>query len=145
MAGQVVEPPPEHPDIVLPGIVQDGVKWGAIRGATALLHGGAFEAFSIVLIESMTAGVPVLVNGRCHPMREHCERSGGGMWFESYATFEASVDRLVHDEALRALLAARGLAYVAANFTWPVLIDRYTAFLARVAERTRRARPTAAA
>lgn len=138
MAGQVVEAPPAHPDIVLPGMIHDEVKWGALRGASAVVMPSAFEAFSLIVIEGMTAGVPVIVNGRCHPTREHCERSGGGLWFESYATFEAVVDRLLGDDALRAGIGARGRSYVEANFRWPVLIDRYSAFLERVAARTHR-------
>jgi glycosyltransferase involved in cell wall biosynthesis len=145
LAGQVVEPPPEHDDIVLPGMVHDEIKWGALRGAAALVSPSAFEAFSIILVEGWTAGVPVLVNGRCHPTREHCERSGGGLWYESYATFEVAVDHLVHDEPMRHALAERGAAYVEANFRWPGLIDRYTSFLGRVADRRRRAAATAAA
>lgn len=138
LLGQVVEPPPAHPDIVMPGPVSGAVKWGALRGATAMVHPSAYEAFSIAVIEGWTAGLPLLVNGRCHPTREHCERSGGGLWFESYATFEVAVDRLVRDADLRRSLAARGSAYVDANFRWPGLIDRYSAFLERVAARTRR-------
>ena len=138
MAGQVVEAPRAHPDIVLPGMIHDEVKWGALRGASAVVMPSAFEAFSLIVIEGMTAGVPVVVNGRCHPTREHCERSGGGLWFESYATFEAVVDRLLGDDALRTRIGARGRSYVEANFRWPVLIDRYSGFLEQVAGRTRR-------
>ena len=55
--------------------------------------------------------------------------SGGGFAFDSYARFEAVVDRLVADPGLRAGLAARGSAYVAERFLWPAVIDRYTTFL----------------
>jgi glycosyltransferase involved in cell wall biosynthesis len=129
LAGQVVEPPAPHPDVVLPGIVDDAVKWGALRGATTVVSPGAYEAFSILVVEGWTAGVPLLVNGRCPPTREHCERSGGGLWFDSYAAFEVVVDRLLADPSLRAALAERGRRYVDATFAWPVLIDRYARFL----------------
>jgi glycosyltransferase involved in cell wall biosynthesis len=135
LAGQVVEPPPDHPDVLVTGPVDDATKWGLLRGATAVVSPGAFEAFSLLVIEGWTAGAPVLVNGRCRPTREHAERSGAGLWYESYAGFESILDRLLADPAAGAALAARGRAYVDANFSWPVLIDRYANFLETVAAR----------
>ena len=129
LVGQVAEPPEPHPDIVFTGLVPEDVKWGALRGASVYVTPSAYESFSLVVLESWVAGVPVLVNARCGATREHCERSGGGLWFDDYAHFEAAVDRLLGDEALRERLAARGRAYVDGNFRWPVLIDRYAAFL----------------
>ena len=135
LAGPVVDRPPSHPDIVVTGPVDEDVKWGLLRSATALVSPSPFEAFSIVLVEAWTAGIPVLVNGACLATSEHAARSGGGLPFTSYAQFEVSLDRLVSDARLRARLARRGAAYVERNFTWPVIIERYRAFLERAAER----------
>lgn len=131
-AGPVVQQPPAHPDIDVLGPVDDDVKWGLLRSATTLVSPSYFEAFSIVLMEAWTARTPVLVNGHCLATREHCERSGGGLWFEGYAEFEAAVDRLVGDEAARQALAGAGGRYVEENFRWPVIIDRYRGFLQRL-------------
>jgi glycosyltransferase involved in cell wall biosynthesis len=82
-----------------------------------------------VVLEAWVSGVPVVVNGRCAVTREHCERSGGGLWFDGYAQFEAVIDRLVADDELRAALAARGAAYVDRSYRWPAIANRYEAFL----------------
>ena len=79
----------------------------------------------------------MLVNGACGPTREHCERSGGGLWFTSYPEFEAVLDRLVSDAGLRAALGRRGRDFVDRHFRWPVLIARYDRFLTTVVERGR--------
>jgi glycosyltransferase involved in cell wall biosynthesis len=55
------------------------------------------------------------------------------LWFGSYATFEAVVDRLLADDGLRARLGAAGVSYAAEHYRWPVVLDRYTAFLSRIA------------
>jgi glycosyltransferase involved in cell wall biosynthesis len=127
-AGQVVHELPSHSDIVVVGIVDEPVKWGLLRGTVALVSPSANESFSLVLLEAWVAGVPAMVNGRCAVTREHCERSGGGLWFDGYAQFEAMLDRL-GDADLRAALAERGAAYVDRSYRWPTLVSRYEAFL----------------
>lgn len=133
LIGPVVDQPDPHPDVLVVGPVDEPTKWGAIRGSVALVSPSAFEAFSLVVVEGWTAGVPVVVHGRCAPTKEHCERSGGGLWFDGYAMFEAVVDRLAGDDVLHAELARRGREYVDANFRWTTIIDRYAAFLDDVA------------
>jgi glycosyltransferase involved in cell wall biosynthesis len=135
VAGPVTASPPSHPDVVVTGPVDEADKWALLRGATAFVQPSPHEAFSIVLMEAWSQGLAVVVNARCAATREHCERSGGGLWFDSYPQFEALVTRLVGDGALRAFLGGRGQAYVEANFRWPTIIDRYAAFADRVLER----------
>lgn len=137
-AGPVVHRPPRHPDVVVTGMVDDATKWALLRNAAAVVSPSAHEAFSIVVLEGWIGGAPLLVNARCGPTREHCERSGGGLWFDDYGSFEVAVDRLLGDGELAATLVERGRRYVEADFTWPAVIDRYTGFLEHVADRRRR-------
>ncbi len=129
LVGPVSVQPISHPDIVVTGAVDEETKWGILQGALALVSPSPFESFSIVIMEAWSEMVPVLVNGACPPTREHCERSGGGLWFEGYAQFEAAVDRLVADADLRRNLAERGRRYVEENFRWPTVVARYGRFL----------------
>ena len=76
-----------------------------------------------------------MVNVRCGATREHCERSGGGLWFGSYLEFEAVLDRLVADAELRRRLGRQGHRYVERHYRWPVLIERYARFLEEVVRR----------
>lgn len=135
LVGPVAYRPPDHPDVVLTGMVDDEDKCDVMRDALAFVSPSALEAFSLVVTEAWTLELPVVVNARCGPTREHCERSGGGLWFGSYREFEAVLDRLVADDALRRDLGARGRGYVERHFRWPVLIERYTRFLQEVVAR----------
>ncbi|HEY3942089.1 MAG TPA: glycosyltransferase family 4 protein [Acidimicrobiales bacterium] len=137
LVGQVVCEVPDRPDIVLTGAVDEAAKWDIVRGAVASVSPSALESFSLVVLEAWEAGVPVVVNAACAPTREHCERSAGGLWFGSYAQFEAVVDRLVADAGLRRRLATNGKAYVDRYYQWPALIARYGDFLGQVAARGR--------
>lgn len=130
-AGPVVHPLAPQPDVIVAGLVDDATKWGLLAGAEALVNPSPYEAFSIVLMEAWTAGLPVIVNASCTATREHCARSGGGLWFGGSESFGVIVQRLHADPALRARLGAAGAAYVERRFSWPSLIKRYRAFLAR--------------
>jgi glycosyltransferase involved in cell wall biosynthesis len=129
LVGQVVDAPAPAEDIVTTGMISDTDKWGLLRGARALVAPSPHEAFSITVVEGMTAGAPVIVNAACGATREHCEQSGAGLWFEDFAAFEAVVDRMTSDDALHATMRRNGVAYVEANYRWPVILDRYCAFL----------------
>ncbi|MDA8309820.1 MAG: glycosyltransferase family 4 protein [Actinomycetota bacterium] len=133
LVGPVAYRPPDHPDIVVTGMVNDADKCDIMRDAQAFISPSALEAFSLVVTEAWTLELPVVVNARCDATREHCERSGGGMWFGSYREFEAVLDRLTTDAALRRELGARGRRYVERHYRWPVLIERYARFLEEVA------------
>jgi glycosyltransferase involved in cell wall biosynthesis len=90
-------------------------------------------------LEAWTLGIPALVNASCAATMEHCRRSGGGLWFESYRSFEVTVDRLVTDRGLRSTLGEAGSRYTARYYRWPSIIDRYTKFLEGVIARGHRA------
>ncbi len=128
-----------HPDIVVTGPVDESDKWDITRDALVAVSPSALESFSLVVLEAWVDRVPVVVNGTCGPTREHCERSGGGLWFTSYPEFEGALDRLLAHPTLRATLGANGRAYVDRFYQWPVLIARYAEFLATVVERGRSA------
>ncbi len=132
--GPVVNRPQPHPDVHVIGEVGEGAKWGLLERAEVLVNPSPYEAFSLVVIEAWMAGVPIVVNGRCEATVEHCDRSGGGLAFTGYASFEAAIERLSADADLRRHLAERGRAYVEAEFGWGTIVDRYGAFVRTVAD-----------
>jgi glycosyltransferase involved in cell wall biosynthesis len=129
LVGQVVDPPEPADDIVVTGLIDEAAKWGLLRQASIVVAPSPVEAFNITVIEGMTAGAPVMVNAVCGPTVEHCEHSGAGLWFEGYAEFEAVLHRMLTDPALRHTMIENGRRYVDENYRWPVILDRYTAFL----------------
>ena len=135
--GPVSAKSPDHPDIVVTGTVSEADKWDILVGAEVMVTPSAYESFSLVVLEAWTLGVPVLVNGACAATMEHCTRSGGGLWFDSYRSFEGAVDRLVGDAGLRSALGDAGRRYTTRHYLWPAIIDRYTTFLTDVVARGR--------
>lgn len=130
-AGPVVHTPPLTPDIFLTGVVDEETKWDLLAGAEVYIHPSPHEAFSIALMEAWSVERPIVVNGRCAATREHCARSGGGLWFGSFGELEVVLDRLLADARLRHRLGAAGRSYVEQLFLWPSLIERYRRFVQR--------------
>jgi len=135
LVGPVAATIPEDEDIVVTGVVSEADKWDLVRDAQVAVSPSALESFSLVVLEAWEQSVPVIVNATCDPTREHCERSGGGLWFGSFREFEVVLDRLCSDARLRALLGRRGHDYVERYYQWPALIGRYARFLTGVCER----------
>jgi glycosyltransferase involved in cell wall biosynthesis len=129
-----------HPDVVVTGEVDEPTKWDLLRDAAAAVSPSAMESFSLAIMEAWEQSVPVVVNARCEPTRDHCAHSGGGLWFGSYRQFEVVIDRLVADAELRGRLGANGRAYVQEHYQWPALTARYVRFLEQVVERGTAAR-----
>ncbi len=129
IAGPVLDQPISHPDILVPGRISESAKWGLLGAAEVLISPSANESFSLVLMESWTEGVPVLVNGRGAVTTGHARSSKGGLWYDDFAHFEVALSRLLGDGALRAELGRNGRAYVESRFSWPALMRRYVEFL----------------
>jgi glycosyltransferase involved in cell wall biosynthesis len=135
-AGPVVEAPDPHPEIDVLGPVDEVTKWALLHHAVCLVSPSPWEAFSLVVAEAWSARIPVVVNSACAATSEHCRRSGGGLAFAGYGTFEAIVDRLTTDGPLRAELGRLGRSYVDRHFRWPVIVERYARFVEQVVDRS---------
>ena len=135
LAGQVVDAPEPNPDIVLTGVVDEDVKWGLLSSALAVAQPSPYESLSLALLEGWAVGRPALVSASCQATSDHCRASGGGVPLAEYAQFEVAVDRLLGDPAFAARLGAAGYAYVDRRYRWPVILERYAAFVQRFAPR----------
>ncbi len=122
---------PAHKDIVRLGFRQGQDKLDTYAAASVLCQPSVNESFSIVIMESWQAGVPVLVHGNCAVTKYHARRSGGGLYFLNYADFSGALDLLLEDAALRTRMGQNGCRYVAQNYNWEAVIGRFTAAAAR--------------
>ena len=135
LAGDPVAELPDGPGISVVGRLSDQEKWDAMAGAEALVHPSRYESFAANLLESWCVETPAIVNAACSVTVGHCRRADGGVWYRSYAEFEACMDRLLADGELRAALGRQGRQYVEAHYGWGDVIDRYLSFLRSVRDR----------
>ncbi|MCA1809430.1 MAG: glycosyltransferase family 4 protein [Kiritimatiellia bacterium] len=123
--GSVPLPPDLAPAVVDAGFVSEEDKQSAMAGAAVFCQPSTNESFSIVLLEAWLAGAPALVHAACAVTTHHCRRSGGGLWFMTYAEFEAELRLLLEHADLRRRLGAAGRAYVQREYRWPVILARF--------------------
>jgi glycosyltransferase involved in cell wall biosynthesis len=110
--------------------VQD--KRDAMAAAAVFCQPSVNESFSIVLMESWLTGTPALVHGACAVTVEHCRRSNGGLYCVNSAEFAATLDYLAAHPQTAQRMGELGRDYVLANYTWPTIVDRYSAVLRQV-------------
>lgn len=129
LAGSGDYRPPPDSSIVSVGPLSEEMKWDALKGAEALIQPSFFESFSLVLLEAWAMGTPAIVNGWCRVTKGHSARSGAGVWYHSYAEFEAALNTLLRDPHLGRQLGANGQEYVHTHYRWDTIMDRYISFL----------------
>jgi glycosyltransferase involved in cell wall biosynthesis len=129
LIGNQVMDLPRDPHIRYLGMLPEQDKLDAMAAATVLINPSPFESFSIVVLEAMLCGTPVLVNGRCEVLRGHVKRSRGGLYYTTGYEFVEALRLLLADEELRARMGANGAAYVRQNYARNVVCAAYQGFL----------------
>lgn len=120
---------PRSKNIYCLGFVPEELKYGIIRAAKATVLPSRYESYSIVAIESLACGVPVIANGECVVLKGHCDKSGGGFAYGSYDQFRDAVDRVRNDGALVDQMSRSGMAYVLENYSTAAVGKKYISLL----------------
>lgn len=86
----------------------------------------------MTLAEAWLTGLPVLVQEGCDVTTGLARRSGGGLAYGEYSSFEAALGLLLeHPERCRAL-GDNGRRYIAEQYSWDAVLGRYESLLERV-------------
>ncbi len=120
---------PSHPDIIPLGFVSDEMKFAVMAAAKALVLFSKFESLSMVVLESMLVGRPVLVSGQCEVLKGHCIRSNAGLYFNNYPEFAATLNYLLEHEPQYEVMRRNGKKYVQENYQWDVIIQKIRSLL----------------
>lgn len=91
-------------DVRYLGFVEEQRKFELMAGAVAFVQPSPYESLSIVLLEAMAQGTPVIVNGQCEVLVDHVSMSGSGQIYRNQREF---VDALARVSALSAEQRAR--------------------------------------
>lgn len=115
-------------DIIDLGFVSAQDKYDAYAAASLFCNPSQFESFSIVIMESWLAQVPVLVNGRCEVTSDFARKANGGLYYASYNEFEACLNYLFAHSDVSRQMGRNGREFVLQNFSWDAIVKKYTAY-----------------
>jgi glycosyltransferase involved in cell wall biosynthesis len=125
LVGQPLMPIPKHPDIVVKGFVDEDIKIALLKNALALVIPSLYESLSMVTIESMAYGIPVIANEHCEVLKDHINNSNAGFLYLDFDGFKNAIDGLLTGQANLPQLSDNAQKYVAQNYSWEVVIDKY--------------------
>src|SRR5207237_5140057 len=113
---------PEEPFIRFAGLLSDRERIQALEAATVVVCPSPYESLSLLALETLSVGTPVLVNARSAVLVEHCLRSNAGLFYADGDEFVEALKLLVGDERLRAGMGRNGRDYVRRGYRWDVVL-----------------------
>ena len=106
-------------------LLSDSERLQALEAATVVACPSPYESLSLLALESLAVGTPILANARSEVLVEHCTRSNGGLYYADRDEFTECLKLLVADQRLRAALGRNGRDYVRKNYRWDVIMSKY--------------------
>jgi glycosyltransferase involved in cell wall biosynthesis len=123
---------PEEPFIRFAGLLSDQERLQALEAATVVVCPSPYESLSLLALESMSVGTPILANARSAVLVEHCVRSNGGLYYADGDEFVECLKLLVTDAHLRQAMGINGVEYVRRTFQWDVVLEKYQRIFAKL-------------
>ena len=117
---------PENTDgLYLTGFVSDSEKRTILQHSTILINPSYYESLSLVVLEALYDKIPVLVNGRCNVLKEHCIFSNGAVrYYMNCRDFRKELETVTADCHLRDRMSAAGRKYYEEYYEWNVVLPR---------------------
>lgn len=133
--GEVKIPNDIKNEVIDLGFVDPQVKYDACAAALTLCQPSIHESFSLVLMESWLCERPALVHADCDVTRGFAQQSNSALYFKDYFEFEGCIDFYIKNEETAAKMGKTGRQFVLDNFTWNVIVRKYTEYFERVIAR----------
>jgi len=132
LMGLKLMPLPEEPFINFAGMLSDQERLQALEAATIVVCPSPYESLSLIALEALAVGTPILCNARSDVLVDHCLRSNGGLFYRDRDEFVECMKLLVADERLRAAMGRSGREYVRRNYRWDVVLGKLDRMIAKV-------------
>jgi glycosyltransferase involved in cell wall biosynthesis len=135
LMGLKLMPLPEEPFINFAGLLSEQERLQALEAATVVICPSPYESLSLLALEALSMGTPILCNARSEVLVDHCLRSNGGLFYADRDEFVEGLTLLVADERLRAAMGRSGREYVRRNYRWDVVLGKLDRMIARLGKK----------
>jgi glycosyltransferase involved in cell wall biosynthesis len=133
LMGVKMMPLPEDPHVRFAGTLPDEERRHALEAATVVVVPSPQESLSLLALEAMAVGTPVLVNARSEVLVDHCRQSNAGLYYADRWEFTEALKLLMRDADLRAALGRNGKLYVNRHYRWSNILRKYERLFTRLA------------
>src|SRR4051812_25423638 len=116
---------PEDPHVRFAGLLSERERVQALEAATVVVCPSPYESLSLLALEAMSVGTPILANARSEVLVEHCVKSNAGLYYATRDEFVECLKLLMGDAGLRAAMGRNGREYVRRNYRWDVVLGNY--------------------
>ena len=130
LMGAKLMPLPNVPWVRYAGLLSEADRLRALEAATIVVVPSPFESLSLLALEGMAVGNPVLCNAHSDVLLDHCKRSHAGLFYSTREEFVECTHLLLADRVLRERMGRNGEMYVTTNYAWNVIIAKYDKLIA---------------
>ena len=123
---------PEDPHVRFAGLLSERERLQALEAATVVVCPSPYESLSLLALEAMSVGTPILANARSEVLVEHCVKSNAGLYYATRDEFVECLKLLMGDAGLRAAMGRNGREYVRQNYRWDVVLGKYERVFAKL-------------
>jgi glycosyltransferase involved in cell wall biosynthesis len=115
-------------NIIFTGFIGEEEKLSLLQHCEALIISSRYESLSLVTLEAMLAGKPVLASGHCEVLKNHIEQSGAGFVYYDAKDFAGQVDKILSlSPEEKQGIAQNGRSYVERNYCWESIMKKFDA------------------
>lgn len=109
-------------DIIFTGFVSEKEKLSYLKNSKALIIPSRYESLSMVTLEAMSMGKPVLATKKSEVLKDHIENSKAGFLYEDKAEFTSALNKILNlSETEKNSIANNGIVYVESNYCWETI------------------------
>lgn len=141
LMGVKLMPLPEDPHVRFAGTLPDEDRLRALEAASVVVVPSPHESLSLLALEAMAVGTPILANANSAVLVDHCRRSNAGLYYADRWEFTEALKLLMRDASLRALLGRNGRAYVDRHYRWNTILRKYERLFEAIAGTGQDTRP----
>jgi glycosyltransferase involved in cell wall biosynthesis len=123
---------PEEPFINFAGLLSERERLDALEAATVVVVPSPYESLSLLALEAMAVGTPILANARSDVLVDHCLKSNAGLFYADRDEFVEALKLLLSNEELRAAMGRNGREYVRHHYRWDVILGKYDRMLTQI-------------
>jgi len=116
---------PEVPWVRFAGLLSERERLQALEAATIVVVPSPYESLSLLALEAMAVGTPVLCNARSEVLVDHCLKSNAGLFYSNAEEFIECTKLLLADERLRERMSRNGKEYIKRNYRWDIIMSKY--------------------